>query len=205
MNEAQQNLLGMHQCMVATMIELLELFAVFFKIGLFTFGGGLAMLPLLERELTSKRSWASSEELLDYYAIAQSTPGIIAVNVATFIGFKRKKIIGGIVATAGMVTPSLIIITIIAEFISNFEDIVWVQKALAGINVAVAALLTYSVFTFAKKTIKTWWSFLLYAASFSAVYFFHVHTVIVILSAALVGILIALVTGKLKKDERESA
>ncbi|HAO29758.1 MAG TPA: chromate transporter [Treponema sp.] len=187
------------------MIELLELFAVFFKIGLFTFGGGLAMLPLLERELTSKRSWASSEELLDYYAIAQSTPGIIAVNVATFIGFKRKKIIGGIVATAGMVTPSLIIITIIAEFISNFEDIVWVQKALAGINVAVAALLTYSVFTFAKKTIKTWWSFLLYAASFSAVYFFHVHTVIVILSAALVGILIALVTGKLKKDERESA
>lgn len=184
----------------ATMTELLQLFVVFFKIGLFTFGGGLAMLPLLERELITKRSWATSEELLDYYAIAQSTPGIIAVNVATFIGFKRKGILGGIVATIGMVTPSLIIITIIAEFISNFEDIVWVQKALAGINVAVAALLTYSTFKFAKKTIKTWWAFLLYALSFTAVYFLHVHTVIVILCAAVTGVAIALVSGKLKKQ-----
>ena len=181
--------------------ELLVLFTTFFKIGLFTFGGGLAMLPLLERELVVTRGWTTSDELLDYYAIAQSTPGIIAVNVSTFVGFKRQKILGGIFATVGVVTPSIIIITIIAEFISNFEDIVWVQKALAGINVAVAALLTYSVFTFAKKTIKKWWHVLLYAGSFTAVYFFKVHTVIVILCAAVIGIIIALCSQKKKTGE----
>ena len=96
------------------MKELLELFGVFFRIGAFTFGGGYAMLPIIQREVVEKRGWASDEEVIDYYAIGQSTPGIIAVNTATFIGFKNKGIMGAIFATLGMISPSLVIITIIA-------------------------------------------------------------------------------------------
>ena len=98
------------------MRELLELFFIFFRIGGFTFGGGYAMLPAIQMELVEKRKWATNEEIIDYYAISQCTPGIIAVNTATFIGYKRKGVIGGIVATLGMVAPSLTIITIIASF-----------------------------------------------------------------------------------------
>lgn len=116
------------------MKELWELFIVFAKIGGFTFGGGYAMLPILQREVVENRNWATSEELMDYYAIGQCTPGIIAVNTSTFIGYKRKGIIGGIVATIGCVFPSLVIIMIIAAFINSFTHIVWVQHALAGIR-----------------------------------------------------------------------
>lgn len=134
--------------------ELVDLFITFFKIGIVTFGGGLTMLPLLERVLINEKNWVSMDEILDYYSIAQTTPGIIAVNVATFVGHKRAGTIGGIFATLGMVTPSVIIITIIAKFISNFEQISWVQKAMKGINAAVAALLTYAVFNLCKKKFK---------------------------------------------------
>ena len=178
--------------------DLLELFITFFKIGAITFGGGMAMLPILDRELVDKRRWTTSEELLDYYAISQSTPGIIAVNVATFIGFKRRKVSGGIASTLGVVTPSVIIISIIASFIANFEQIAWVQKALRGINVAVTALLVYSVIKLAKKTVKKPWQFLFFALSFSLVYFFKVHSVFIIVGAALLGILIAWLAGALR-------
>lgn len=100
------------------MKELWELFIVFAKIGGFTFGGGYAMLPILQREVVENRNWATSEELMDYYAIGQCTPGIIAVNTATFIGYKRKGIIGGIVATIGCVFPSLVIIMILKAMFS---------------------------------------------------------------------------------------
>lgn len=169
--------------------ELLELYFTFFKIGSVTFGGGLAMLPILEKELIEKKQWTNHEQLLDYYAISQSTPGIIAVNVSTFIGFNRKKILGSIFATLGMVSPSLVIISLIARFISNFESILWAQKALKGINIVVAALLTYSVFNLNKKTLKKWWSYIIYLVSFIAVYFFHVHTAIIILSAIFLGVI----------------
>lgn len=178
-----------------------DLFFTFFKIGSITFGGGMAMLPILEKELVEKRGWAENEELLDYYAIAQATPGIIAVNVSTFIGHKRKGIPGAIFATFGMVFPSLIIITLIAEFIANFDSILWVQKALKGINVAVCALLTYSVLNLSKKVIKKWWSVIFYAGSFCLVYFLHVHTVIVILCAISGGLFIGLISGNFKKSK----
>ncbi|WP_296664146.1 chromate transporter [Treponema sp. UBA753] len=167
--------------------ELVDLFITFFKIGIVTFGGGLTMLPLLERVLINEKNWVSMDEILDYYSIAQTTPGIIAVNVATFVGHKRAGTIGGIFATLGMVTPSVIIITIIAKFISNFEQIGWVQKAMKGINAAVAALLTYAVFNLCKKNLKSLWSVLLFFASFASIYFFHAHTVLVVLSAAFIG------------------
>lgn len=184
--------------------KLLELYLTFFKIGSVTFGGGYAMLPVLERELVQKRNWASSEDLLDYYAVSQVTPGVIAVNVSTFVGYKRAKIAGGFAATAGVVSPSIIIITIIALFISNFEDIVWVQKALKGINVAVAALLTYAVFNFAKKSIKKWHGLLFYALSFCAVYFLKLPSVVVILVSAALGIVFSLFSGSKKGTKEES-
>ena len=186
----------------ATWRELLDLYWTFFKIGSITFGGGLAMLPILERELSEKKHWTTNDELLDYYAIGQSTPGVIAVNVSTFIGYKRAGVIGGIIGTAGIVTPSIIVITLIAQFISNFEDIVWVQKAMKGINVAVAALLTYAVSGFARKTVKNWWNALFYVAAFSAIFFFNVNSLIVIASAAVGGILIGLCTGTIGKKNK---
>lgn len=176
---------------------LFDLYITFFKIGSITFGGGLAMLPILERELSERKNWVTNEELLDYYTIGQSTPGIIAVNVATFAGHKIKGIAGGIAATLGIVTPSIIIITLIAEFISNFESILWVQKALKGINIAVASLLTYSVINLCKKTIKKFYSLIIFLLSFSAIYFFNCHTIAVILTSAAVGA-IFYITGRKK-------
>ena len=176
---------------------LIGLFSLFFKIGLVTFGGGIAMLPILEREIVGKRKWATAEELLDWFAIGQSTPGIIAVNVATFTGHKRAGALGGIVATAGMVCPSIIVITVIATFISNFKELVWVQKALLGINVSVAAILTYAVATFAKKSVKGAFGFALLLVAFALIYVCNVGTIWVILGSAVLGIVLAALRGGL--------
>ena len=135
------------------MKELLLLFAVFAKIGGFTFGGGYAMLPILQREIVDKRQWATQEELMDYFAIGQCTPGIIAVNTATFIGYKRKGIPGGIFATLGVVAPSIVIITIIAAFIQGFQHIEAVQWAFEGIRAAVVALILSAVIKLGKKSL----------------------------------------------------
>ena len=177
-----------------------DLFSVFFKIGICTFGGGIAMLPILQRELADKRGWTDENELLDYFAIGQSTPGIIAVNVATFIGFKKAGVIGGCVATFGMVFPSIIIITLIAMFLSNFSDIVWVKKAMNGINVAVAAILTSAVYKFAKKSVKGTLGLVLLLASFVVIFLFNVDTIWVILGSALLGVVLAGCRGDLKKS-----
>lgn len=173
-----------------------QLFGVFFKVGAMTFGGGLAMLPILERELAEKRDWTTKDQLLDYYAIGQSTPGIIAVNVATFIGYNRGGIFGGIMATLGVIAPSVIIITVLARFIGSYSEITWVKKILAGINVAVAAILTKAAWQFGKKSVKNIWGLLILLASFAFVYFFKVDTAIIIAISALIGIVIHLVNSK---------
>ena len=131
-----------------------DLFLTFAKVGVCTFGGGYAMLPILQREVVEKKNWATDEELTDYFAVGQCTPGIIAVNTATFIGYKYKGILGGVLATLGVVFPSLVIITAIAAFLSNFADIPVVQHALAGINAAVVALIASSVWKLGKTTLK---------------------------------------------------
>lgn len=135
------------------MNEYLDLFLVFAKMGVMTFGGGMAMLPILQREIVEDRHWATEEELVDYYAIGQCTPGIIAVNTATFIGQKRKGIAGGILATLGIVFPSLVIISILAGLITNFSDLVWVQNAFAGIQVCVCVLIFNAVIKLLKKSV----------------------------------------------------
>ncbi|MCF0238101.1 MAG: chromate transporter, partial [Sphaerochaetaceae bacterium] len=125
--------------------SLWTLFSTFFCIGIVTFGGGYAMIPLLERQCCTKHKWSSSEEILEYYAVSQCTPGIIAVNVATFIGYKVRGIIGAIVGTLGLVCPSILIITFLANLISMFQDNIYVLKAFSGIRVAVCALLISAV------------------------------------------------------------
>ena len=132
----------------------LDLFLTFAKVGVCTFGGGYAMLPILQREVVEKKGWATEEELTDYFAIGQCTPGIIAVNTATFIGHKYKGILGGILATLGVVFPSLVIITVIAACLQNFASYPVVAHALAGINAAVVALIAVSVVKLGKSTLK---------------------------------------------------
>lgn len=131
-----------------------DLFTTFAKIGVCTFGGGLAMLPLLQREVVEKKKWATEAELTDYYAIGQCTPGVIAVNTATFVGYKEKGILGGIIATLGMIFPSLVIITVIAAFLSNFAHIPAVIHAFAGIRACVCVLILDAVVKLGKKSIK---------------------------------------------------
>lgn len=135
------------------MKELLSLYLIFFKLGLTNFGGGYAMLPLLERELVKNKGWITSEEIADYYAIGQVTPGAIAVNVSTFIGMKKKGVLGGIVATLGFITPAFLIIFIIASLLTSFASNVFVQNALAGIRACVFVLVLYAIFGLAKKSI----------------------------------------------------
>ena len=166
---------------------LFDLFRAFFTIGALTFGGGYAMLPMLEREIVTKRSWATNEELLNYFAIGQCTPGIIAVNTATFVGYKVKGIIGGIVATLGVVAPSMVIITIIAMVLENFMDIVWVQNAFAGIRVAVCALITVSVVKLFKSNVRQHWHIALAMIAFVVVALLKLSPVYVVVACAVLS------------------
>lgn len=168
----------------------LDLYFTFVKIGTFTIGGGLAMMPMMQKELIDKKHWMTEEDLIDYYAVGQSTPGMIAVNVATFVGYNQLGILGGIVATLGMVSPSIIIITILAGLINSIDEYPMVQKALRGINVAVAALFTSVIVKFVKKTIKKPLHVLLMLISFTLVYFFKVQSFWIILAAILCGVVI---------------
>jgi len=131
----------------------LSLYGSFFQIGIFTFGGGLTMLPMLKHEVVEKHNWTTEEELLDCYAIGQCTPGIIAVNTATYVGYKKAGIPGAIWGTAGMVSPSVIIITIIAAFLRQFMDNPWLQHALMGVRGIVCALMLNTVLNLAKKSL----------------------------------------------------
>ena len=172
--------------------EFLKLYLAFVKIGAFTFGGGLAMMPIMQRELIEKRGWVTEEELIDYFAIGQSTPGIIAVNVATFVGYKRLGWFGGIIGTLGVVTPSWVIIMLLAGAISSVDKYPLAQKALRGINVAVAALLTSVIVKFSKKTIKNVWNAFFMLLSFVLIYFFKVQSVWIIIAALVTGSLLTL-------------
>lgn len=169
---------------------LVDLYLTFAKIGLFTFGGGYAMLPLLEREVVDNKKWASREEILDYYAIGQSTPGIIAVNTATFCGYSQAGNLGGIIASLGFITPSIIIILIIANFLQAFSHITWIQHAFAGIRVGVSALVFYSVLKMVKKNAKTPLKFAIFLLTFVVIGFLQISPVIIVISVGVLGILL---------------
>ncbi len=176
---------------------LAQLFVSFAKIGVMTFGGGLAMLPMLERELVESKKWVTTQEILDYYAVGQCTPGIIAVNTATFVGYKKSKVLGAIVATLGMVFPSLVIISVIAAVLSNFADIPAVQHAFAGIRIAVCALIASAVIKLAKSNVKNLKQIVIAVAAFIIIAVFGASPVVVVVASAIAGLLL----GKFGKKE----
>lgn len=183
-----------------SMRELLELYLTFCRIGGFTFGGGYSMLPMIQKEVVEKRGWATEEEILNYYAVGQCTPGVIAVNTSTFIGYKRRGIIGGIVATAGMITPSLIIIMVIAAFLQNFAHIEFVQHAFAGIRVAVAALVIQAVVKMWKSGIRDAIGFIIFILAFAVSLVFDVSPIYVVIGSITVGIAVSVL--KARRDEK---
>ena len=175
------------------MHELITMFLTFAKVGVMTFGGGYAMLPILEREVVAGKKWATSEELLNYFAVGQCTPGIIAVNTATFIGHKNKGIPGAIAATAGVIFPSLIIIMLIAAFLQNFADIAAVQHAFAGVRAVVTALIIQAVIKFFKSGVKDITGFVIFVLAFIIAGLIGISSVYVVIGALIVG----LIAGKL--------
>lgn len=186
------------------LIRYVQLFMAFFKIGLFTFGGGMSMLPMLQRELVESKQWLTEEEILNYFAIGQCTPGIIAVNVATFCGYKRAGLSGAIVSTIGIVCPSWIVITLIAGSISRFSDIVWIQRAMKGVYVAVAALLARAVFTFGKKIITDFVTAGIAAGAFLAMSVWNVSGILIVLVAGIIGFCAQIIrNGKETSGRRE--
>ena len=172
------------------MRTLLQLFLVFAKIGAVTFGGGYAMLPILQREVVDKYGWATHEELLDYFAIGQCTPGVIAVNTATFIGYKLKGIMGGISATLGVITPSIIIITLIAALVSNYAEIPAVIYAFNGIRVCVCVLILNAVLKLGKSALVDKWSVMIFLLVLILSSMFGVSTVILVLISGAFGFVI---------------
>ncbi len=171
------------------MEKIKDLFISFFKIGILTFGGGLAMLPMLKREVVEHHHWATEEELLDVYAISQCTPGIIAVNTATYIGYKEKGVAGGIFATLGVVSPSVIIICLIAFILRRFMDNEILLHALAGVRIMVCALMINTVITMTKKGVKDKLGVVILLASFLLATFSPVPIALLIVAAACIGII----------------
>lgn len=169
--------------------KITELYMSFFRVGGLTFGGGLAMLPMLQREIVQDRNWCTEEEILDMYAIGQCTPGIIAVNTATYVGYKQAGFIGGVFATLGVISPSIIIICLIASILQNFINLPTVVHALAGIRIIVCALMMNTVVTMAKKGIIDVLGGILFVVAFILACFTPIPTALIIVLAAIVGII----------------
>lgn len=170
------------------MKQLLDLFFTFFRVGIVTFGGGYAMLPILQREVVEKKHWATEEELMDYYAIGQCTPGVIAVNTATFIGRRYWGIPGGILATLGVVSPSLVIISVIAAVINNFAQLAWVQDALGGIRVCVCVFIFNSVVKLFRSGVKDKATTALYGVMLAVAVFFNFSPIYFVIVAGILGV-----------------
>lgn len=172
------------------MNDLIQLYLAFFRIGGLTFGGGLTMLPMLKHELVEKKNWVTEDDLLDYYAVGQCTPGIIAVNVSTFVGYKKKGIAGSVFSTLGMISPSLIIISVIAVFLKQFMENQLVLHAAAGIKIVVCALMLNTVLTMGKKTLVNRISIIICILGFLAAMFTPVPSVILVIAAGITGIIL---------------
>ena len=175
---------------------LLEMFLTFAKVGVMTFGGGYAMLPILQREVVENKGWATEEELMDYFAIGQCTPGVIAVNTATFIGQKNKGIPGGIFATFGVVFPSLVIISLLAGVIEAFSHLQWVQNAFGGIRVCVCVLIVNAVVKLYKKAVVDIPTLTIFILVAIGSVFLNVSPVIFVVLAAFAGLILTALGGK---------
>ena len=172
------------------MKQLWDLFLAFARVGVMTFGGGYAMIPILEREIVDRHGWATEEELMDYYAVGQCTPGVIAVNTATFIGYKVAGTVGGVVATLGVIFPSLVIITLIAGILTNFADVPAVKSAFAGIRVCVCVLIFNAVLKLWKKAVVDKATLVLFLGVFLLSVFFDISPIVFVVFCAAAGIVL---------------
>ena len=179
-------------------MSLWKIYRVFAEMGAVCFGGGYAMLSLVQRVVVEEHGWATEEELMDYYAIGQCTPGVIAVNVSTFIGHKLRGLPGAIVASLGFISPSILIITIIATFLESFASNVYVAHALAGIRVCVCVLILNSVLALGKKAVKSPLAWGIFLVSAFLAFFTDIPTVALVLGASVVGYILYL-KGRVKK------
>lgn len=175
---------------VLRMKDYLDLFLTFCRIGGLTFGGGYAMLPMLQKEVVETKKWATEEEVMDYYAVGQCTPGVIAVNTATFIGYKHHGIIGALVATSGVVFPSLVIIMILASFLQSFAEIPIVQHAFNGIRVAVCVLVLNAVIKLWKGSVIDRICLMIVLATILLGIFTNISPVFIVIATAIVGLLV---------------
>lgn len=179
-------------------VSLLQIFGVFAKIGAFTIGGGYAMIPIIQREM-SKRGWIPDEELPDIVALSQSAPGVMAVNISIFAGYRLRGVAGSIAATLGSVTPSFLIILAIAAFFSAFRDNPWVERAFMGIRPVVVALILVPMVNMAKKACTTWWKWLLAAAALVLVALLNVSPIYILLVVIVLGFSVSYYSGKWKR------
>ncbi|MBR7179873.1 MAG: chromate transporter [Oscillospiraceae bacterium] len=180
------------------MLSLWKLYWVFAQMGAVCFGGGYAMLSLVQRVIVEEHGWTTEEELMDYYAIGQCTPGVIAVNVSTFIGHKLRGVPGAIAASLGFISPSILIITVIAAFLESFASNVYVAHALAGIRVCVCVLIFNSALALGKKAVKTPIAWGIFLVTVFLAFFTEVPTVAIVLGAGIVGYILYLMGGTKK-------
>lgn len=169
-----------------------QIFASFFKIGAFTFGGGYAMIPLIQNEAVEKRHWVTDEDILDIIAIAESTPGPIAINSATFVGYKAAGVLGSMCATLGVVLPSFVIILLLSYVLQQFQELKPVVYAFNGIRAGVLALLVKALWTMYKKSPKGWPAYVVMAGAFVLTAIFDVNVIFVIIGCAVFGLVTSL-------------
>ena len=183
--------------------ELLEIYWKFFKMGAVTFGGGYAMLPILRREVVENSHWMEEEDILDYYALSQGLPGLIAINTGMFIGYRRRKTPGAIAAALGVVSPSVIIISLIAFFMAGFKDNAYVRHALSAISVCVVALILDSVINMWKKGVKDKPGLAICLAALAVSLFTKVSPVLLVIVCALLGIGVRAVSRRKNEEGAE--
>ena len=181
------------------MKKLWQIFLTFFKIGAFTFGGGYAMIPLIQREAVDHRKWVTEDDILDIVAIAESTPGPIAINSATFVGYRAAGVLGSAVATLGVVLPSFVLILALSFVLQKFEDVKAVKWAFWGIQAGVLALLFKALYGMFKKSPKGWAAYVVMGGSFLATAILHINVLYVIIGCAVFGLVTALIAERRMK------
>lgn len=167
-----------------------RLFWIFFRIGCFSFGGGYAMMPFIEREIVVRNKWMNQEDVVDVFAVAQSLPGAIAVNSVGIVGYKVYGIKGALAGILGVVLPAFFVISIIAAFFMQFKDIPAVQSAFSGVRAAVVALIVYAVLDMARATIPDWFTAIIAIASVVAIYAFDVSPILLIVASIIIGLIL---------------
>ena len=198
-NETKQNI---DKAMPAgKRVSLWQLFITFFKTGLFTFGGGYAMIAILEEELVAKKGWITSQDMLDMLVIAESTPGVIAVNTATSVGYRVRGVFGAILATLGVVLPSFLIITALSFFIAEFQDNHWYKAAFTGIQACVTVLVVNAFVKMAKQVEWNWFSWIIMPAAFAVAVFTDFDVIYLILIGGVLGIVYTLIAEHVTKKK----